>query len=144
MKRSLRRIGLSASLAATMALAGAAPALAQGQGPKVVTGNPPGHPTKSQGQGPKLVTGNPPKTTVIHCKRAVPGSRGVIIIKVRKGVVSVKNNCRGVPAGVPVLLPVPLAQQLVNLLPPGPVPGALVPLLPGGVVLPSGVFIPQP
>ncbi len=143
MKRSLRRIGLSASVAATMALAGAAPALAQGQGPKVVTGNP----GKSQGQGPKLVTGNPPKTTVIHCKRAVPGSRGVIIIKVRKGVVSVKNNCRGVPAGVPVLLPVPLAQQLVNLLPPGPVPGALVPLLPlgpGGVDLPRGVFIPQP
>jgi len=80
-----------------MALAGAGPALA---------GHSPGHPTKSQGQGPKLVTGNPPKTTVIHCKRAVPGSRGVIIIKVRKGVVSVKNNCRGVPAGVPVLLPV--------------------------------------
>jgi len=35
----------------------------------------------------------------------------------------------------------------VNLLPPGPVPGALVPLLPlgpGGVDLPPGVFIPQP
>jgi len=138
MKLTLRKIGLLASVAATMALAGAGPALA---------GHSPGHPTKSQGQGPKLVTGNPPKTTVIHCKRAVPGSRGVIIIKVRKGVVSVKNNCRGVPAGVPVLLPVPLAQQLVNLLPPGPVPGALVPLLPlgpGGVDLPPGVFIPQP
>ncbi len=133
MKRTFRTIGLSASLAATMALAGAGPALA---------GHSPGHPTKSQGQGPKLVTGNPPKTTVIHCKRAVPGSRGVIIIKLRKGVVRIKNNCRGT-GGAPVVLPLPIAQEIVNLLPrPGLVPGALVPLLPGGVVLPPGLQLP--
>ena len=91
MKRTLRRIGLSASLAATMALAGAAPAVA---------GHSLGHPAKSQGQGPKLITGNPGKgATVIHCKRmGVPGASGVIVIT-PKG--KVNNNCRGLPAQLP-------------------------------------------
>jgi len=103
MKRTLRRIGLPASLAVTMALAGAGPALA---------GHAPGHPTKSQGQGPKLVTGNPGQgATVIHCKRLAPGvAKGVIVIT-PKG--KVNNNCRGLPAALP--LPGNLEQLLRGL-----------------------------
>ena len=129
MNRTLRRLVLSASLAATMALAGAGPALAH---------HSPGHPLKSQGQGPKVVTGNPPKTAVIHCKRLAPGARGVMIIKIRKGVVRpVKNNCRGLPPGFK--LPVPLARQLIGLFPVGQFPAILVPLLPPEVLpLPTG------
>lgn len=107
MKRTLRRIGLSASLAATMALAGAAPALAAGQGPKVVTGNP--------GKG----------ATVIHCKRLAPGvAKGVIVIT-PKG--KVNNNCRGLPAALPLPLPGNLEQLLRDL--PGAVKGQLPPVL---------------
>lgn len=111
MKRSLRRIGLSASLAATMALAGAAPALAQGQGPKVVTGNP--------GKG----------ATVIHCKRVAPGANGVIVITPKGKVI---NNCKGLPATLPGLPPVlqglpagvlaKLLPTLPRIVPPIPVP----------------------
>ena len=124
MKRTLRRIGLSASLAATMALAGAAPAVA---------GHPLGHPTKSQGQGPKLITGNPGKgATVIHCKR-LPGAgaaaRGVIVITPSGNV---HMNCRGLPPGFK--LPVPAAQQLIGLFPVGQFPAILVPLLPPEVL----------
>lgn len=105
MKRSLRRIGLSASLAATMALAGAGPALAQGQG-----------------QGQKVVTGNPGKgATVIHCKRVAPGASGVIVIT-PKG--RVNNNCKGLPATLPSLpprlqrLPAGVLEKLLPALPP--------------------------
>ena len=122
MKRTLRRIGLSASLAATMALAGAGPALAQLPVP----------PTKSQGQGPKLITGNPGKgATVIHCKRlGVPGARGVIVIT-PKG--KVNNNCRGLPAQLPpgVQLPPNLENLLRGL------PEAVKALLPPALRLPA-------
>jgi len=104
MKRTFRRIGLSASLAATMALAGAAPALAQGQGPKVVTGNP--------GKG----------ATVIHCKRLAPGVANGVIVITPKG--KVNNNCRGLPAELPRPLPGNLEQLLSGL------PGAVKQLLP--------------
>ncbi len=103
MKRSLRRIGLSASLAATMALAGAGPALAQGQGPKLVTGNP--------GKG----------ATVVHCKRLAPGAKGVIVIT-PKGRVNM--NCRGLPETLPGLppplqgLPPGVLERLRGALPP--------------------------
>lgn len=104
MKRSLRRVGLSASLAATMALAGAGPALAAGQG-----------------QGPKVVTGNPGKgATVIHCKRIAPGANGVIVITPKGKVI---NNCKGLPATLPGLPP-----PLANL--PGGVLERLLPTLP--------------
>ncbi len=94
MKRTVRRIGLAASLSATMALAGAGPALAQGQGPKVVTGNP--------GKG----------ATVIHCKRLAPGANGVIVIT-PKG--KVNNNCKGLPAELSGPLPTQLRELLEAL-----------------------------
>ena len=113
MRGKVRRAALALSLAATMALAGAGPGLA---GPK--------------GKGPKLVTGNPPKTTVIHCKRAFPGTRarGVMILKVRKNRASARNNCRGIPAGAQ--FPAPLAQRLLEILGGRPVPPALAPFMP--------------
>ncbi len=114
MKRSLRRIGLGASLAATMALAAAGPALAAGKGQ--------GSPTKSRGQGPKLVTGNPGKgATVIHCKRLAPGANGVIVITPKGKVI---NNCKGLPATLPGLppplqgLPTGVLERLLPTLPP--------------------------
>jgi hypothetical protein len=117
MKRSLRRIGLSASLAATMALAGAGPALA---------GHSPLHPTKSQGQGPKLITGNPGKgATVIHCKRLAPGVANGVIVITPKG--KVNNNCKGLPAMLPAPLPANLEQLLRGL--PEAVKGQLPPVL---------------
>ena len=117
MKRTFRTIGLSASLAATMALAGAGPALA---------GHSPVHLTKSQGQGPKLITGNPGKgATVIHCKRLAPGvAKGVIVIT-PKG--KVNNNCRGLPGTLPAPLPANLEQLLRGL--PEAVKGQLPPVL---------------
>lgn len=126
MKRTFRTIGLSASLAATMALAGAGPALAhlpvhptkgKGQGPKL---------TKSQGQGPKLITGNPGRgATVIHCKRLAPGvANGVIVITPKGKVI---NNCRGLPGMLPAPLPANLEQLLRGL--PVPVKGQLPPVL---------------
>ena len=125
MKSRLRTIGLAATLAATLALA-AGPAVAvpenRGKGPKVQN--------RGQGQGPKVITGNPPKTTVIHCKRAFPGTgaNGVMILKVRRDGVRFRNNCRGVPENAK--LPQPVVQRLLEILGNRPVPPGLQPFLP--------------
>ncbi|HEV2772407.1 MAG TPA: hypothetical protein VGV57_06205 [Thermoleophilaceae bacterium] len=111
MKPTFRRIALSASVAATMALAGAAPALGQGTGPKVVTGNP--------GKG----------ATVIHCNR-LPGGKSVLVIT-PKGRVA--GNCRFAPGTElpPGTLPGNVLDLLKGLAPgqqvkiPGPIKGLL-------------------
>ncbi len=120
MKRTLRRIGLAASLSATMALAGAGPALA---------GHSPAHP--KQGKGPKVATGHPPNgALVVHCKRlGVAGAKGVMVLKVqRNGPAKFRNKCRGLPPGFE--LPAAVAQRLLDALDGRPVPPGLQPLLP--------------
>ena len=102
MNRRIRRIGLTAGLAATMASAGAAPASAE---PKLVTGNP--------GQG----------ATVIHCNR-LPGGKSVLVITPSGRVA---GNCRGVTAPLPREVFEALPPNVRALLPP-----ALVPLPLGG------------
>lgn len=115
MRRTVRSTALAVGVAATMALAGAGPGLAGPDG---------------KGKGPKEVTGNPPKTTVIHCKRAFPGTRarGVMILKVRKNRASARNNCRGVPAGAKFTPQ--LAARVLEILQGRPVPPALQPFMP--------------
>jgi hypothetical protein len=109
MKRTRRRIGLSASLAATMALTGAGPALA---------GHVPGHPAKRGGQGPKLITGNPGKgATVIHCHRL--GGKSVLVITPSG---QVRGGCRGVTAPLPRAVFEALPENVRELLPPFLVP----------------------